>query len=158
MKRNKGFTVVEVAIAVAILAIASLAAVSIILSGQKIQRDSRDKFIAANLCENACMVFCAAADDSGGDAEALCQNFQTKMTETLGFAPGDWTKEGESGAELFAASLSFDSNWQPAEEGSYVCRFTFRQSGTSIAFGAEASGKEGTLCALSFEADLGGNV
>ena len=57
---KKGFTIVEIVVSLVIISIVAVATTSVVLSSQKIQKDTRDKFFAVSFCNNSVVVFQSA--------------------------------------------------------------------------------------------------
>lgn len=136
---KKGFTIAEVVISLAVITIVSLMATLIVISGQRIQNDSREEFYAVNLCENSLSVFRSAAQ-KGGSFEDICGSFTQNMEKLLSISPKQ--KEGASG--VYTAELN--DGMQPVAGGSggakYVCEFTF-SAGTSLRFDVKITDSKG---------------
>ena len=159
MKRNrgsKGFTIAEVVVSLAVIAIVSLAATSVILSGIRIQKNTRDKFYAVNLCENAVELFQAAVDGVSTDpagAEKVFETLQSNMKDLLGLDP-----KPEAGA--LSASALLDENWEQTESGAeeaYRCFLALQEEEKKLTFTVEVTAADGSeLYAMSYVSLTGG--
>ncbi len=160
MKRNrgsKGFTIAEVVVSLAVIAIVSLAATSVILSGIRIQKNTRDKFYAVNLCENAVELFQAAVDDAvsknTAGAEKVFETLQSNMKDLLGLDP-----KPEAGA--LSASALLDENWEQTESGAeeaYRCFLALQEEEKKLTFTVEVTAADGSeLYAMSYVSLTGG--
>ncbi len=141
--RKKGFTIVEVVIALAVLAVMSVAATSIILSSLNVQNSYRNDFFAENICRNSLTVFrSAASKEAASDSlGSIYDDFADKMKGMLDIEPIKIESseiepsEGETAFEITAeAFLSYD--WENADKAQSKYRCVFK-----LAFDADESNK-----------------
>ena len=164
MKPNKkGFTIVEIVISLLVIAIVSVTATSVVLSGQRIQRDARDKFFAANYCNNFTAIFQAAASenyDSESPIADMVASFCAGVNELLGIQiPASSEEEGEAAEPIteYHAEIYFDSNWVPATDGGkFTCFLTFAESDDGlVTFTVNMIGGR-EVCSSTYTMPLGG--
>lgn len=158
MKRKSGFTIAEVVISIAVIAIVSLTATFVILSGIRIQKNTRDKFYAVNLCENAVELFQAAVDNpENGGAEGVFKTVQSNMNALLGIQP-----ELDSTGSLSARAI-LDENWQSTkdtEKEAYRCVLTLEAAdGAGLKFTVKVTDSDdAVLYTMSYVSLSGGGV
>ena len=145
-KRN-GFTIVEVVISLAVIAIVSLTATSIILSGIKIQKNAHDEFFAVNLCENSVAIFRAAADDKT-DAGNVCNSFQKNMEDLL-----EITLSGTYDSAGYEKETYFSAERKPIESAdgaAYSCKLSLREESGVLKFSVQVSAGSKLLCEMAY--------
>lgn len=128
--RKKGFTIAEIVIALAIIALLSLAATSLVLTSQSVQKKSRDKFFAANLCNNSISVFQSAANDSASLNE-MYGLFQSKIGSLLSIDMPNLEDTEEKTATIY-----FDGGWMQlsdTEGAKFKCELSFKEGGIANA-------------------------
>lgn len=155
MKAKKnGFTIVEVVIALAVIAIVTLTATTIILSASKIQRNAHEEFFAVNLCENSLEIFRAAShDETLTNDEAVYARCISGMKEFLEIEPKAQTRAGEYSAGL---DWSFKQCGE-GEEAKYICLLTFSEKDDGLELTVKVSSAGGaTLHEASFLSYKGG--
>ncbi len=144
---RRGFTLVEVVVSLAVIAIVALAATSVIVSAIHIQKNAREKFYAVNLCENAVAIFRAAVDKEGTtNAQGVFENMQTKMEALLGIKP--------SSTGTTTATASLNSNWeQAAEDAKYNCSLALLEENSgALTFTVEVTLASGaSLYAMTYQ-------
>ena len=101
--RKRGFTVVEIVIALAIIAIISLAATSLVLISQSSQKKSRDKFFAVTLCNNTISVVQSAAKDSKS-LDEMYELFTDRIDSLLSIKLDNLTDS--------KTKICFDGSWK----------------------------------------------
>ena len=147
-KRN-GFTIVEVVISLAVIAIVSLTATSIILSGIKIQKNAHDEFFAVNLCENSVAIFRAAADDKE-NAGDVCNSFQGDMGKLLGITlSGTYDSAGAG----YKEETYFSAERKPIESAdgaAYSCKLSLREESGVLKFSVQVSAGSKLLCEMAY--------
>lgn len=124
MKRYNGFTIAEIVIALAIISIVSLTAVSLVLASQELSQKTRDRFFATGLRDNSIAVFTSLSDERSSFKE-LVDIYAFRMNEALGYDMSNV----ESSGSAFVFTLGFDSNWQQNEENiKNLCTITISVS------------------------------
>lgn len=154
MKAKKnGFTIVEVVIALAVIAIVTLTATTIILSASKIQKDSREEFFAVNLCENSLEIFRAAShDETLTNDKAVYESCISKMKKLLEIEP----KAQPGVAGEYSAGLDWSFK-QCGEEAKYICLLKFSEKDGGLELTVKVSSAGGaTLHEASFLSYKGG--
>ncbi len=154
MKAKKnGFTIVEVVIALAVIAIVTLTATTIILSASKIQRNAHEEFFAVNLCENSLEIFRAASHEKTDDQD-IYDSCISEMDVILGIKP-----EQPTGA---AGEYTAKLNWNfkqcgEGEEEKYICSLKFSKADGGLELTVKVSSAGGaTLHEASFLSYKGG--
>lgn len=152
---KKGFTVVEIVIALVIIAIVSLTATSLVLTSQSIQKNSRDKFFAVNLCNNSIAIFQSAAAESA-DLKGTYDSFATKLHYLLEIDLSDPEDSTDTTAEIY-----FDGSFKQVDFDDdgvrFVCSLSFTNDGNTVFFEIQvrsSGGKE--LCSSSYLTAPGG--
>lgn len=128
--RKKGFTIAEIVIALAIIALLSLAATSLVLTSQSVQKKSRDKFFAANLCNNSISIFQSATKESS-DFDGMYGSFKSKIGSLLDIELPELEETEEKTATIY-----FDGGWRqlPDTEGAkFKCELSFKDGGIANA-------------------------
>ncbi len=108
---KKGFTIVEIVIALVIISIASLTATSLVLASQQISKKTRDRFFATDLQDNSIAIFTSLTNVNGG-YDQLVDVFVERMSGTLDLEIND-IKRNENKTTI---TLGFDSNWKQADQ------------------------------------------
>lgn len=164
--RKNGFTIVEIVIALAVISIVSLTATTIVLSSQRIQKKSRDKFFAVNFCNN-CIALCqsvANKDNNGSGIGGIYEDFEKNMSGLLGL-----TIELDEGAPYegaqYSGTIFFDGDWKQSSEqdSRFRCEMSFGEgyltddtSRKIIKFKVVVLGGSGELWSASYSIPLGG--
>lgn len=159
MKDKKGFTIVEIVVALVIISIVSLTATTIVLSGQAAQKKSHDKFFAVNLCNNSISVFLSAAKESE-DFDGMYELFGGRIKSALDIdAPEELevTTGEEQEESLYVAAIYFDGSWKQTneEDGKFTCEMSFvcRNSFVTLSISIRNSNE---LYSTSYMTTLGG--
>lgn len=131
---KKGFTIVEIVVALVIISIVAIATTSVVLSSQKIQKDTRDKFFAVSFCNNSVVVFQSAvkgqdlskdAKEILTDSNGLNVSFANIMSNSLDIEQMEFISDDTSSN----STIFFDSNWKQTSKDTgsakFECVFTF---------------------------------
>lgn len=157
---KKGFTIVEIVVALAVIAIISLTATSIVLSSQNVQRDSRNEFLAAEFCNNSVAVFRSAAYNSN-NFDSTCQTFTERMKDVLNITVTVEGKNGDKTATVWFNG-SHGQTTEEADDKNFKCYFTLSDDNTTklvtlnILYVRLRDNK--TLIKTTYSAALGGAV
>lgn len=164
---KKGFTIVEIVIALALIAIVSLTATTIVLSGQSIQKRSSDKFFAVNFCNNSIAVFQSAVTEATN-----VQNDEDDKDTLTGIYNSFTTKINLLGVKLpdeltdFQTIVYFNGNWQQikvteSDSAKFECILSFKVSEVGNTVTLELlvnSNKETELYSTSYLMAIGGQA
>lgn len=121
MNKNKGFTLFELVVTIAVLSVMSISLASIIVTNKDATENISEKMFAIGVCENSIVVFRAAASNSG-NLEQLYQNFRTNAKEALNITLSDKMSDNK-------AIVYFDNEFcqidNDNEKAQYTCTFEF---------------------------------
>lgn len=92
---RRGFTMVELVVALAIIAIVSIATVFLIITQTNMNAKSIQVVEATNVAENAIECFRFAVNVSGSDEAAIKSNFESAFKKSLGLGEGEELKPKE---------------------------------------------------------------
>ncbi|MCH5164651.1 MAG: type II secretion system protein [Clostridiales bacterium] len=121
---KKGFTIVEIVIALTIISIVTLTATSLVMVSQRISKSTRDRLLAVNLCNNSIAIFQSLNDIS---YEELSENFKERFCKIYNQDQAD-NFYFDPNANGF--TIHFNNNWQILSESElknskFECEFVF---------------------------------
>lgn len=149
--RKKGFTIVEIVVALAVIAIISLATTTLVLTSQNAQKQSRDKFFAANFCNNSIAILQSAAKDAV-DIDGMYGTFESEFESLLGVELGELT-ENET-------TIYFDGSWSQintADGAKFKCVLSFTEGeNKTVIFDIQINNNDDELYKTSYLTALGG--
>lgn len=162
---KKGFTIVEIVISLAIIAIVSLTATTIVLSGQSIQKQSRDKFFAVNFCNNSIAVFQSAVTEA--TSIQIDENDENTLTDIY---TSFKTKINLIGIQLpdeltdYKTTVYFNGNWQQLDEedtdnAKFECVLSFSEVDNTVTLELLVGNSKGNeLYSTSYLMAIGGQT
>lgn len=122
---NKGFTIAEIVIALTIIAFVTLTATSLVMVSIRISKNTRDRLLAVNLCNNSIVIFQSLCDSSSED---LYESFKERFIQIYSQNKSDEYYSEQKYNSCF--TIHFDNNWQilsknELSSSKFECEFTF---------------------------------
>ena len=171
--RKKGFTIVEIVIALAVIAIVSLAATSIVLTSQSVQKKTRDKFFAVSFCNNSLSIFQSAAamsadinSDESDNADSqnthlsnMYSLFSDGMSKLLNVTMPNIEEDSIDHDTITIDSIYFDGDWKQTnqEDEKFTCYMSFKED-NGLTFTIRIYNNDNELYSLSYSMPLGGTL
>lgn len=122
MRAKKGFTIVEIVIALAVISLVSITATSLVIFNQNLSDSTRDKFFAVNMCDNSIELLESVAHSDVSSLDELYAKYKTGYSRLIG-------KELPA-LEDGKAFVYMDRDWdQTTESSDITCALEFRLVG-----------------------------
>lgn len=142
---KKGFTLVEIVIALAVLSVISAVVSSLAVFGGKNDEQERNKFFAVNICKNLQTVFRAASDNYKGEntLTAFYADYKNRVFDSLDYELPDLVDN--------TATLLIDNNGKISDSGLTKCELRFTTEQNKIKLTVTASVDDKILCSLAYQ-------
>ena len=118
MRSKKGFTILEIVIALTVISLVSVTATSLVIFNQNLSDSTRDRFFAVNMCDNSIELLESVARSDVASLDDLYTKYKAGYSKLIGkeLPPLDDGK----------ATFHMDREWkQTAESSEITCVLEF---------------------------------